>query len=166
MKKTERNISKCTGFSYSAIRTRYIWKCSVLFLFFSGIAQAEVAPREYERIAKDLSQALGQIPNLAKPEVKNLDELVSRRDPLRPLIDSEGNPVKGTGFSDGPALQGIVRSEGFTRALIDDQLYSEGDAVGPFKLRKIREDGIELEGEGAVSFLPLYPSADAKKAKQ
>ena len=134
----------------------------LMLVIFSSRTQAEVAPREYERIAKEFSGAFERIPNLTRPEM-NFDELLSRRDPLRPLIDLEGRPVKGTGLSDGLTLQGIIHSEGFTRVLIDDQLYSEGDAVGPFKLRKIRQDGIELEQAGSVTLVPLYRDSQEKK---
>ena len=145
---------------------KYLAVFLLLFLVrINSLVCAEVSPQEFKHVTNALSQAL-KLCQASSVSEKTADATWAGRDPLRPLIDSEGNPVKGTGFSDGPALQGIVRSQGFTRALIDDQLYSEGDAVGPFKLQKIREDGIELEQGGSVSFIPLYPQAEAGKKEE
>ena len=134
----------------------------IVLVGFSRTACAEIALKEYERVGNELGQAMQLYRNLAKANIV-LDKALPRRDPLRALIDSEGNPVADADLYDGPVLQGIVRSNGFTRALIEDQFYSEGDAFGSYKVQKIRDDGVELEQGGSVLFVPLYRDSQEKR---
>ena len=129
---------------------------------FSRTVCAEIALKEYERVGNELGRAMQLYRNLARANIV-LDKVLPRRDPLRALIDSEGNPMSPAGLYDGPVLQGIVRSNGFTRALIEDQFYSEGDAFGPYQVQKIRDDGVELEQGGSVLFVPLYRDSQEKR---
>ena len=133
-----------------------------ILLISASFAHAEIALKEYERVENKLGRAAQLFRNLAKVDIA-LDKALPRRDPLRALIDSEGNPVAGADLYDGPVLQGIVRSNGFTRALIEDQFYSEGDAFGPYKVQKIGDDGVKLEQDGSVLFVPLYRDSQEKR---
>ena len=136
-----------------------------LALSCSSFASAEIAPKEYERVSNQLGQALEFYRGLARPGVSFKDGFLLRRDPLRPLVDAAGHPVAGADLFDGPVLQGIIHSEGFTRVLIDDKFYASGDTFGPYTIREIREDGIELEQGDSPLFIPLYSPSQPKKEK-
>ena len=136
-----------------------------LALSCSSFASAEIAPKEYERVSNQLGQALEFYRVLARPGVSFKDEDLLRRDPMRPLVDAAGNPVPGADLFDGPVLQGIIHSEGFTRALIDDKFYAAGDSFGPYTIREIRDEGIELEQGSSSIFIPLYQQPQPKKEK-
>jgi len=133
-----------------------------IVLILSSVAQAAVLPQEYERITKELSQMLKLYRHLV--QLGEADEpALARRDPLRALIDSEGKPVNAPGLYEGIYLRGIVRSEGFNRALVDDKLYAEGDSVGSYSIQEIRDDGITVAQGNSVLFIPLYPAQKAEK---
>ena len=124
--------------------------------------RAEVAPKEYERMTNQLAKTMELYRSLAKQEITS-DPTLLRRDPLASLIDAQGNPTaSAAGVFDGPVLQGIIRSEGFVRVLIDDKFYAVGDSFGPYTVREIRDDGIELEQGTASVSIPLYPSREKK----
>ena len=133
----------------------------VLALSYSSFTSAEIAPKEYERLTNQLAKTVELYRSLAKQEI-TLDKMLLRRDPLASLIDAQGNPTAAAGLFDGPVLQGIIRSEGFVRVLIDDQFYAAGDSFGPYTVREIRDDGIDLEQGASTVFVPLYPSQGKK----
>jgi len=80
---------------------------------------------------------------------------LTERDPLRPLIDEEGNILikekkEGSSF----VLQGIIYSPQGSVAIINNELLHEGDALmGQFKVKKIESNGVVLEKEGKEYFL-------------
>ena len=134
----------------------------IWLIAFSRFACAEIAPKEYERVTNELGRAMELYRGLAKSDIA-VDETLPRRDPLRALVDSEGHSVSSADLYDGPILQGIVHSEGFVRVLIDDKFYAVGDSFGPYTVREIRDDGIELGQGNSSLFIPLYPESQRKQ---
>ena len=141
---------------------KYIRVFLLLFLSFSGVARAaDIAPKEYQRVTNQLSQAVQLFRNLAKIK-SSFDEKLPRRDPLKALVDGQGKFVGAAGLYDGPQLEGIVHSDGFIRALIDNQFYAVGDTLGPYRIQEIRDDGVQLEEKNSTLFVPLYPNSQER----
>ena len=115
---------------------------------------AQAVPEECERVAAQLSDALDRARLLFQQ--REGYGVVFRRDPMRPLIDATGREVGFLEAQGGLSVQGIIWSERRPLAVDDDELFAEGDVVGPYKILEIRKDGIvaQLEDQQRV-FIPL-----------
>ena len=134
----------------------------LILFFLLHASPAKAALNQYEQVVEKISRAIGSYQDLAKQTEVPYEEVRFRRDPLRSLIDTQGHLVSSPELYDGLALQGIILSEGFTKALIDDEFYGLGDAVGPYRILQIRSDGITTQRGNEILFVPLYPESDAK----
>lgn len=122
---------------------------------------AEAVAQQYQQGLQDLSQAMDAYRNWTKPREGYKAE--SGRDPMRSLIDPQGNVVSSVGMHGGLALQGIIVSKDFTAALIDDEFFAKGDKVGPYKLLDIQPDGVKVERDSKIQFIPLYQETKVQK---
>ncbi len=135
-----------------------------LTTILTHLAYAEISPKEFDRVTNDLTKTLEFFRGFTETRVA-LEGSVLRRDPTKSLIDASGKPLSSMGLYDGPVLQGIIRSEGFTRVLMNDKLYALGDTIGTSKIREIRNDGIEVEEGNSTIFIPLYSEPQEKKGE-
>ena len=115
---------------------------------------AHAATISYERMAAELSQTLESAKTVAQSADAGYDA-VFRRDPMRPLIDGKGNLVTSTGFQGGLSVQGIIWSDERPLAVIDDELFAQGDTVGPYTVERIQFDGVTVRRGEETTFIPL-----------
>ena len=73
----------------------------------------------------------------------------SERDPLRPLVNENGQIlIKEKSQFGGFILQGIMYSAGGSTAVINNELYREGDTVEGYTVKKVDEFEVILEKSG------------------
>lgn len=136
----------------------------LIFALSFGWCKVGLASHPYEQMATELSKTVELYKGLNQEAPKY--EVVFRRDPMRALIDNQGNVLIAAGLHQGLALQGMVWSQGFNKVLIDDEFYGPGDEVGPYKIMEIRPDGLlAQEGEKSV-FVPLYRDNEPVQEKE
>ena len=116
---------------------------------------------EHEVMAKALSHSMEVFRKLSEPGSGY--NVVLRRDPLEPLIDGQGNVVSATGLHEGLVVQGIIYSEGFKSALVDEQFYFVGDTVGPYRILQIKPDGFLAQDGEKTIFVPLYSNTKTQE---
>ena len=116
-------------------------------------ASARAESSVYQRTAEELSQAMVLSRKLGGQRVPY--DVVFRRDPMRACIDAEGHLVSVGSLHGGLSVQGILWSEAHPFVVVDDELFSEGDAIGPFTLLEIRSDGVVAQRDGQTLFIPL-----------
>jgi hypothetical protein len=90
-------------------------------------------------------------------------DAVFRRDPMRPLIDAQGQLVTTTGLHGGLSVQGIIWSDERPLAVIEDELCAQGDVVGPYKILQIRADGVIAQREDQFLFIPLDRGVETRQ---
>ena len=133
----------------------------LVILCFSGSVAFAREPAEHEVMAKALSHTMDVFRKLSEPGSGY--NVVLRRDPLEPLIDGQGNVVSGTGLHEGLVVQGIMYSEGFKSALVDEQFYFVGDTVGPYRILQIKPDGFLAQDGEKTIFVPLYSNTKTQE---
>ena len=125
-----------------------------LVISFSGVAgAAEVSPKTYERTANELGQTIQSVD--AMHQDAGGCDAVFRRDPLRPLVDAQGQLISSAGMSGGLSVQGIIWSDERPLAVIDDELFAQGDTVGPYTIVQIRADGVTVRRGDETIAIPL-----------
>ena len=123
-------------------------------LSLGGVALAENSPKAYERTATQLSQAIESATTEAQSEAGY--DVVFRRDPLRPLVDGQGSLLTSAGLQGGLMVQGIIWSDERPLAVIDDDLFAQGDTVGPYTIQQIHAGGVTVRrGNEEPFFIPL-----------
>lgn len=74
------------------------------------------------------------------------------RDPLNPLINERSEILiteeKGSKEIDDFLLQGVIYSLQGSTAIIDNELFKEGDVLGDYKIMKIESRRVILEKAG------------------
>lgn len=125
----------------------------LLFIFAPSAFALESA--ELDITANALQKTIGQFSTLA--ETQSSYDVVLRRDPLRPLVDTQGNVIFAAGLHEGLIVQGIIYSEEFKAALVDDRFYQAGEKIGPFEVLEIQQEGFLAHGPEGEVFVPLYP---------
>ena len=114
---------------------------------------AEAASSGYEQTIEQLSDALVSVQTLAK-QVAPYDA-VFHRDPMRAVVNEQGELVSSAGLRGGLSVQGIIWSDQHPLAVVDDELVAQGEAVGPYTIVEIRPDGVVARyGENTIS-VPL-----------
>ena len=108
----------------------------------------------YERTASDLTQTI-ESAKAGQSSGEAGYDAVFRRDPMRPLVDTQGNMVTTVGFQGGLSVQGIIWSDERPLAVIDDELFAQGDTVGPYTIEKIQSDGVTVRRGEETTFIPL-----------
>ena len=129
-----------------------------LFIFCLSASSAFAGNVEYEHLEQELSGAVTLFQKLSLPE-KVFTE-VPRRDPMKSLIDNQGNLIPSLELSGELVLQGIYVSGGTKTVLVNESFYTEGSKVASYQILEIREDGILAQKENEQpTFFPLHPEA-------
>ena len=123
--------------------------CVMLFVTSPAIA----ASADYGRTTEQLSQAVGLYKDLSKQQSRY--DVAFRRDPMRPLVDAQGNLTTSAGLRDGLSVQGIFWSEGRPLVVIEDQLFAQGDTIDQYTIREIRQDGVVVQSGNETQTIPL-----------
>ena len=132
-----------------------------VFLAFPGVAIAATA--NYERTARQLSEAIDTATHLAQDEQPY--DVVFCRDPMQPLVNDQGDIVFSSGLHGGLSAQGIVWSESRPLVIVDDEVLAKGSAVGPYTIVDIQPDGVIVERDGQRMFVPLDRGLAPPQAK-
>ena len=137
----------------------------VIFCFSNSLCFG-AEPTEYEVMAKAFSRSTQVFQKLIESGPGY--NVVSHRDPMEPLIDGQGNIVATTvttpvSSHEDLVVKGIVYSDKFKAALIDDKLYFPGDIVGPYRILQIKPDGFLAQDGGKTIFVPLYSNTEAQE---
>lgn len=79
------------------------------------------------------------------------------RDPLSPLVNERGEiiikeKIKSVEI-DNVILQGIIYSQEESIAIINNEMFQEGDSIGDYKIKKITSNGVFLDKNGEEYFL-------------
>ena len=82
-------------------------------------------------------------------------DVVFRRDPMRPLLNKEGDLVSSSGMSGGLSVQGIIWSDEHPLAVVDNELFGVGAVVGPYTITQIQQAGVVATRNGRDMFIPL-----------
>lgn len=128
-----------------------------MLMFFLLVPSIYAAELHYEQSLKELTGAMADYQKIKAQTVRY--EVVFRRDPMRSLIDANGNVLNPAGLEGGFALQGIVRSPNTNLVLVNDQFLGEGDQLGPYKILRIRPEGVTARREKERIFIPLHENA-------
>ena len=121
------------------------WLCVAL--------DASAALHTYERTFERLSQAVKAHRSLA--EQMPPYDAVFRRDPMQALINDSGELVSSSGLHGGYSVQGIIWSGASPLAVIDDELYVQGDTVGPYTIRQVLPEGVIVQRGNDTLWIPL-----------
>ena len=114
---------------------------------------AAAVSQSYAQTVQQIAQALDDLERLAK--AMSPYDAVFRRDPIRPLIDEKGEIVSSMGLQGGLAVQGIIWSGASSMVVVDDQLYKQGDTVGPYTIRQVLPNGVVVQQADQTLLIPL-----------
>ncbi len=134
----------------------------------SGSAGIAAAQTTYQRVMAELAETLRACRGLARRMLPY--DVVFRRDPMQPLVDSAGQLVSSAGLRGGLWAQGIIWSDTKPLAIVDDALLGEGESVGPYTILDIQPDGLQVQRDGeAPLFIPLdrgydYPTSSPESS--
>ena len=129
------------------------------FVCFPTLSPAQAAGDVHDPIAEQLLHTMKQYRAQDKPLPGY--PVVFRRDPMRSLIDEQGQVTGPRGLYNGLAVQGIIRSKDMRLTLVNDEFFKEGDWVGPYKILKIQPEGLLTQLEGKDLFIPFYPETQS-----
>jgi hypothetical protein len=118
-----------------------------------AVHRAEAASINYQQTMQELAEAI-QAAQALNQESQRYD-VVFRRDPMQPLINSQGEIVFSSGWHGGLSAQGIIWSEARPLVIADDELLAVGDTIGPYKITDIQPNGLTVERDGETLFVPL-----------
>jgi len=143
------------------MRRLFLAACCVALVAFASPASA--APDKYSRTAEELSQAIATYQKLNAQQEKY--EVAFRRDPLRPLVDAQGNLLSSAGLHDGLWVQGIIWSPERPLAVIEGELFGPGDTLDQYTILEVRQDGVLVQGgNGETEFIPMERESAMTKA--
>ena len=125
----------------------------VTLFFFCATAMAETVPKDHAKLTEQLAKAVKQCRELAAQTAPY--DVVFRRDPMRPLVDAQGQFVSTSGMHGGLSVDGVIWSEDHPLAIIDDELVPPGATVGPYTIMQIHSDGIVVKRGEEILFVPL-----------
>ena len=133
---------------------------ATLFLLMASTAGGAAIPAE-ERALQSLTQGIAQATRLLACFAPY--EAVFRRDPLQPIVDDRGELSSSIGLHSGYLVQGIIWSDAHPLVVIDDELFTQGDAVGPYTILRIAPDGITVQRAAEQLFIPLDRGLEAPR---
>ena len=122
-------------------------------LGLSEAVMAEISQKAYERTTEQLSQVIAASQALDQQVVAY--DAVFRRNPLRPLVDAQGQLVTSVGLRDGLSVQGVIWSQDHPFAVIDEELVAPGAIVGPYTILQIQSDGVIVKRGEEILTIPL-----------
>ena len=94
--------------------------------------------------------------SLRAEEFKYPYNALTERDPLRPLISERGKILirdKNDMDISDLFLQGVIYSPRGSMAIINDEMFVEGDMYGVYKIKRIEAKGVFLEKKGKEFYL-------------
>ena len=138
------------GLRYTVHRTPYTisW-----LIFFLSIATMVIATPNYDKTVDQLSQAVTTYKELTEHPEKY--DVTFRRDPTKPLVDGQGNILSASGMKDGLSVQGIIWSDANPLAVIEGDLYAQGDTIDQYTISEIRKDGVLIQKGTVTQLIPL-----------
>ena len=86
-------------------------------------------------------------------------DVVFYRDPMRVPINEQGKVVVPGGLRGGRSVVGVIWSPEHPFVVIDQELFSEGQAIGPYTLLKIEQDGVIARKQNEQVWVPLARSS-------
>ena len=127
----------------------------LLLLGLAGSSPADTGElQECQRLVRRLSEALETHQMLARQATKY--NVVFQRDPLQPMVDDQGEVATLVGLSGGLSVQGIIWSNERPLVVVDDELFEEGDRIGPYEILKIRHDDVVVRrGDDETITIPI-----------
>ena len=123
------------------------------------------AGKRQGHVRLDAEETVRQLSQAVESERQRANEaggydVVLRRDPMRALVNAQGQMITAAGLSGGFAIQGIVWSDTRPLAIIDDALVAQGDRIGPYTIVRIQRDGVVVQREGVTQTIPLDHHAE------
>ena len=113
------------------------------FLVLSLCGGAEAASQQFGRMTEELRDAIKTYNALN--EKNQTYDVTFRRDPMRPLVDHQGNILSSRRMHEGLWVQGVIWSEEHPLAVIEDELYTVGDVVDDYTIREIHPDKVIVQ---------------------
>ena len=135
-----------------ALRVMCHVSCVVACCAF-GVLNAQAGQTDYGQLTKQLSETVSMQRTLARRATGY--DVVFRRDPMRALVSSQGELVTSAGLHGGLSVEGIIWSSERPLAVIDDELYAQGQTIGPYTILQIRRDGVVVQKEQEYLLVPL-----------
>ena len=114
---------------------------------------AQASSQRPARTTDQLTEAITRFEQLDATAIPY--DVVFRRDPLRALVDANGQRISSSGFSGGLLVEGIIWSQDHPLAVIDDELVAAGQTVGPYTVREIHRDGVVVQRGEETHLIPL-----------
>jgi hypothetical protein len=121
--------------------------------FLAASAQAGVSPRDYQRLIEQLSDTTESRKRASQQMIAY--DVVFRRDPMRPVVDAQGGLLSPAALHDGLSVQGIIWSEAHPLAVIEGDIFSVGERVGPYTILEIKPSGVVAQRGNEMLFIPL-----------
>ena len=144
-------------FSLRTPNSKFRTPVAVLCFCFSIVSTVMAAPN-YERTVDQLSQAITTYQELTQHPEKY--DVAFRRDPMKPLVDAQGNVLTMSGMKDGLSVQGVIWSETRPLVVIEGDLYAQGDTLDQYTIAEIRKDGVTVQNGAATQFIPIDRGVD------
>jgi len=126
---------------------------TLFLLFFLFVSLASASQDKYERITEQLSQTIAAVKESDTRKEKY--DVLFRRDPMRALVDPQGNLLTSAGLHEGLAVQGVIWNEKRPLAVIEDELYATGDVIGDYVIRDIRNDSVIIQHGDQTERIPV-----------
>ena len=115
----------------------------------------------YERTTEQLAEAVAASRQLAD-QLSGYD-VVLRRDPMQPLVNDQGDLLASAGQHGGLSVQGLIWSDERPLVVVEDELFAQGDSLGPYTILKIEPDGVIVKrGQDSPLFIPLDRGLEAQ----
>ncbi len=134
-----------------------------LVVGLASFAVVAVSSAAQERAVDQLGQAFEKA-NTLRQELVGYDA-VFLRDPMRPLVDEQGDRLAAGWFSGSLSVQGIIWSDEQPLAVVDGELLAPGAVVGPYAIQQIHPDGIVVRKESKTLFIPLDRGLEPPKGE-
>lgn len=125
-----------------------------LGLFCAGHpAWAMASPSDNEHTARGLAQQI-EAYRVVSAEQGTYD-VVFHRDPMRSLIDPEGHVIAPGGLRAGLSVPGIIWSPQRPFVVVDQDLLTNGQRVGPYTVLRVRPNGVLARYHKEKLWIPL-----------
>ena len=118
----------------------------LLAVFLTADARfAEAASESYAKNVERLDAAVSEYQRLSNQE--DGYDAVFYRNPTQPLINAQGATTSSLRKGD-LAIAGVIWANEHPFAVINNDLFSAGETVGPYKLIEIKQDGVRVRRRG------------------
>ena len=116
---------------------------------------AESSPRTDEQVIEKLSRLVAR--SKALESLQTPYDVAFRRDPMQAMVDEQGRLVSSVGLQGGMSIQGVIWSEERPLAVVDGELAATGSVIGPYRIVRIRQDGVVVQrrDQAQTVWIPL-----------